>query len=259
MHRNDKLHMEQRVKIGRLLKDRYQLNRLFKTGGMSAVFSAKDLITGELVIVKKTRAEEIALLSGLNHPGIVKYLDHFSVKSPENSSEESEFYLVEEYIRGENLFTHIMKHGTMETASALSVGRQLCAVLGYLQAQKPRFADLKPEHYPAEERGSLLRDCQRIVSRKTDDELRYNRNAAPEQYEGSMAQSDVRSISMAWGKYFLLTGNDPKNKKTKAGSCFVTVFSSVLNENLAAIILKVLKTIRTAIKAQKSCPLQYDR
>src|SRR5580704_6263272 len=84
------------MRPGDLIKDRFKVGALAGVGGMGEVFRARDLKTGELCAVKVLldrdggpppaeregaapdhRFEREALaLSQLQHPGLVRYVDH---------------------------------------------------------------------------------------------------------------------------------------------------------------------------------------
>lgn len=90
------------MQSGDVLGDRFELEYRAATGGMGQVFCARDRVSGAAVAVKvilEARAgwvarfeREVAVLSGLTHPGIVRYMAHGAAPSGES-------YLVMEFPR----------------------------------------------------------------------------------------------------------------------------------------------------------------
>src|SRR5215470_16761549 len=95
------------IGVGDILDGRFALERSVATGGMGEIFRAIDRQSGEVVGVKTVRVEggadrfqrEIQILSNLQHPGIVSYLAHGRMGD--------EFYLVMEWLEGEDLGTRL--------------------------------------------------------------------------------------------------------------------------------------------------------
>lgn len=199
-------------KKGTVLKERYRLEGVFGRGGMSSVFLAQDLKQGGYAAVKEDRNGEARILSGLCHPGIVRYRDSFL--------QYGRSWLVEEYVEGMTLSDYVKRKGPVPEAEGFFLGLQLSSVLQYLQGQRPPvvYRDLKPENIMLTRKGRVcLIDfgiAREYVPGEDADTSGFGTvgYAAPEQYEGSRMQSDVRSDLFALGKvlYFLLTGDDPK-------------------------------------------------
>src|SRR5206468_3453730 len=84
--------------------------------------------------------QEALLLADLMHPNLPRIHDHFS--------EAGNWYLVMDYIEGENLEEYLAKQpgGYVPLTEALTIGLQLCSVLDYLHNRQPPiiFRDLKP-------------------------------------------------------------------------------------------------------------------
>src|SRR4051812_34423060 len=99
------------MQSGDVVADRFEIERLAGTGGMGAVFRARDRLTGEPVAVKvladpRGNAERFAregrVLAELRHPGIVRYVAHGTTPS-------GELYLAMEWLDGEDLADRIAR------------------------------------------------------------------------------------------------------------------------------------------------------
>ena len=153
---------------------------------------------------------EAAILSRLRHPNLPVVVDSFE--------EDGEFYLVMEYVEGENLAEHVRRHGPLREREAFRLGLALCDLLAFLHGQSPPivFRDLKPENCMLSPDGRLqLIDfglARRYVPGKTSDTMLAGSAgyAPPEQWD-SVGQTDPRSDIYAWGAtlVFLLTGRVP--------------------------------------------------
>lgn len=135
------------LSTGAVLQERYQIVKVIGRGGMGAVYLALDLrLNKRYVAVKEmsTRAissgniqdaveafkKEAAILSNLKHPFLPAISDFFS-------EGESKWYLVMDYIDGENLATVLKKNGKIPQDKVMTWARELGNILDYLHGQKP--------------------------------------------------------------------------------------------------------------------------
>src|SRR4051812_5577158 len=87
------------------LASRFELGDRRGTGGMGAIYRARDLLTGQTVAIKVLREErllevdrfahEAELLASLDHDAIVRYVSHGRTSEA--------FYLAMEWLEGEDL------------------------------------------------------------------------------------------------------------------------------------------------------------
>ena len=147
------------LRVGSLLKQRYQITQQIGTGGFGAVYRAEDQDLGHRLvavkemsqynlgpqeIVEATRAfkQEALLLADLMHEHLPRIYDHFT--------EDGRWYLVMDYIRGETLETYLAhaRAGRLSLDEALDIALQLGSVLNYLHTRQPPiiFRDLKPSN-----------------------------------------------------------------------------------------------------------------
>jgi len=111
------------IEQGRLLQDRYRIDRQIGQGGMGAVYVATDERFGSVVAIKETLCmddnyrkaieREARLLNSLKHHALPKVTDHFL--------ESNGQFLVMEYIPGEDLCCILEERGVpFETAQVVA-------------------------------------------------------------------------------------------------------------------------------------------
>lgn len=212
---------------GQILQGRYCIISHVGQGGMGTVYQAQDLRLGNrLTAVKEfdpaqlplsdrqatqlAFKQEAEILARLSHPGLTAVYDYFL--------ENNKFYLVMEFVNGENLETIWMRQGRrLPESQVIAWAQQLCNVLTYLHYQQPPiiFRDLKPSNIMVQPDNQLkLIDfgiARHFDPQKTRDTANFGTPgyAAPEQY--GVSQSDPRSDVYSLGVVIhqLLTGHDP--------------------------------------------------
>lgn len=202
------------MNIGQIIAGRFELGRPFESSTDSEVFLARDRRKNQLVIVKLLKrkdSQEAALLQEVHHEGIIRPL--CCLKHAEGT------LLIEEFFPGISLRHYVLKHGRLSVDDALQIAKQICGILQYLHSRKPPviYRDLKPDNLLIEKDGKIkLIDfgaAKRYVLREDQDEICLGTKgyAAPEQYEDSHCQSDVRTDIFGFGAtlFFMLTGQEP--------------------------------------------------
>jgi hypothetical protein len=133
------------MEVPLLIDGRFEVERLAGTGGMGKVYRARDRATGEHVGVKVLRPEsverarferECALLAGLAHPGIVRYVAH-------GRTREGALYLAMEWLEGEDL-SQRLKRKELSIEEAVSVGLHVGEALAAAHARGVVHRDVKP-------------------------------------------------------------------------------------------------------------------
>src|SRR5271170_4782145 len=91
---------------GKVVADRFEIERIAGSGGMGVVYQAHDRLSGKAVALKvllerdqgpaERFAHEIELLSTLDHPHIVGYVSH-------GTTDEGSPYLVMPWLQGVDL------------------------------------------------------------------------------------------------------------------------------------------------------------
>jgi tetratricopeptide (TPR) repeat protein len=132
---------------GSVLDQRFLVERLAGSGGMGAVYEARDLRTGARVALKvilgaagkddALRFEREALaLADLDHPGVVRYVAHAVTA-------DRQAYLAMEWIDGEDLAARLAR-GPLSVKEALALGLAVAEALAAAHARGVVHRDLKP-------------------------------------------------------------------------------------------------------------------
>ena len=137
---------------------------------MGAVYRAQDMETDALVALKQcsdphhdARFEvEARLLSSLQHPRVVRIIDHFSTRSGQ--------YLVMDLVKGRDLGMLIKQHGDpgLPLDQSIEYVRQTCEALQYVHDQQIVHRDVKPQNIILAENGIVLVDFG--IARVLDEE-----------------------------------------------------------------------------------------
>src|SRR5215470_2171227 len=133
---------------GERLGGRFEIEQRIGTGGMGAVFRARDPISGETVAVKvisdgqghlaKRFAREVKVLAELSHPGIVRYISHGMTPS-------GELFLAMEWVDGETLKTRL-ERGPLPLGESVTLATRVAEALGAAHARGVVHRDLKPSN-----------------------------------------------------------------------------------------------------------------
>ncbi len=203
---------------------RYKFRQPLGQGGMGVTYLAEDKSRGnELCVVKQLilrdeepsdDAESIRLfkreasvLSQLEHPGIVRLSDA-------HVTADGKYFLVMDYIPGQNLAQIIKKHGSFSTEASVEIGIQVCEILEYLHNQTPPilYRDLKPSNLMLTPEGQVVFvdfGIARSFAPKTNaTKVVTTGYSPPEQYFGRPElRSDLYALGATLGE--LLTGIRP--------------------------------------------------
>ncbi len=135
---------------GALFANRFEIERLAGSGGMGAVYRARDRRTGAPVALKVLHdtaadpealerfAREGRLLGELEHPGIVAYVDHG--RTPEGRS-----FLAMEWLDGEDLAVRLAR-GPLPFDESLALLRRVAGALSAPHGRGVVHRDLKPSN-----------------------------------------------------------------------------------------------------------------
>jgi serine/threonine-protein kinase len=148
----DALRERARARIGRVLRDKWRVDKLLGLGGMAVVYAATHVNNGRRVAIKllhpelSTNAEvrtrflrEGYVANQLEHPGSVAVLD-------DDVAEDGAAFLVMELLEGETLEDRRERSGTLPVHEVLSLADRLLDVLAAAHAKGIVHRDIKPEN-----------------------------------------------------------------------------------------------------------------
>lgn len=133
-----------------VLGNRYTQDAVIGVGGMGTVYLGTDINTEERVAIKRLHKERIAdqpelverfereaeALRQLNHPNIVKALDHFE--------QDGDHYIVMEYVAGKDLSDLLVHQGTLPLKRAIQIALGITDALTRAHYLRITHRDLKP-------------------------------------------------------------------------------------------------------------------
>jgi serine/threonine protein kinase len=138
--------------VGRLLGDRYLLESVLGQGGMATVFRATDQVLGRPVAIKLftqssvtdigRQESELAVLSSLNHHGLVNLFDA-GVDVTDDGAQHG--YLVMEFVRGIDLQTRLAG-GPITLRHVAEIGFDIAEALEYVHSSNVIHRDIKPSN-----------------------------------------------------------------------------------------------------------------
>jgi tRNA A-37 threonylcarbamoyl transferase component Bud32 len=224
--------------VGEVLSDRYEVEELVGTGGMSSVFRAHDRLLDRKVALKVLHQQysddddyverfrrEARAVAALSHPNIVTVIDR--------GEHEGRQFIVFEYIHGENLKALIERRGPAPVTTALELAMQIARGLSFAHQQGLIHRDVKPQNILLNGDGQakvtdfgIARslDVQQGMT-QTGTVLGTSDYIAPEQAQGQRVDEHTDVYSLGVVLYEMLTNEVPF-----PGENFVAVAMRHINE-----------------------------
>jgi serine/threonine-protein kinase len=137
---------------GQILDTRYQVTKKLGEGGMSYVYLAREVASGDEVAIKvlspKLATDRSSVERLRREAGLAMRLDHANVCRilRLGESEDGLIYLVMPFLNGELLSDREVRGGPMELGTGIDVLRQVCAGLHHAHELQIVHRDLKPEN-----------------------------------------------------------------------------------------------------------------
>ncbi|HZO96529.1 MAG TPA: protein kinase [Gaiellaceae bacterium] len=223
---------------GDLLAERYELEELVGSGGMSSVYRARDRLLERTVALKvlhrRLAAEadyverfrrEARMVAGLLHQNIVTVIDR--------GEDDGLPFIVFEYVAGESLKQLVQREGPLPLDRAVELGIQVARGLAFAHEHGYVHRDVKPQNVLLNGDGEakvtdfgIARplDVERGMT-QTGAVLGTSDYIAPEQAQGRRVGEHTDVYSLGVVLYELLTGAVPFT-----GDNFVAVAMKHINE-----------------------------
>lgn len=250
-----------------LLHERYRILGILGRGGFGATFAASDLsLRGNpICVVKQLRpstddpnifriakelfereAETLAKV-GI-HPQVTGLLDYFE--------DNQQFYLVQEYVDGDNLYEEVKKRGPFSEAGVKQFLSELLPILKYIHEQKVIHRDIKPANLIRRQTdrklvlidfGAVTNQVNTMIAHTnsqtafTNFALGTEGFAPPEQMAmRPVYASDIYAVGVTC--LYLLTGSSPKDIKADHNT------GELLWEKLIKVSPQFAKVLKTMLE-----------
>ena len=229
---------------GELVADRYELQEVVGTGGMSSVYRAVDTLLERNVALKilhphygddaeyvERFRREARSVAQLSHPNIVTVIDR--------GESDGQQYIVFEYVDGESLKQLVDRTGPLPARRAIELGLQVAEALAFAHNAGLVHRDVKPQNVLVTEDGEakvtdfgIARslDVEHGVT-QTGTVLGTSNYLSPEQARGQTVTPATDVYSLGVVLYELLTGEVPF-----PGENFVAVAMKHINEEPPSLL-----------------------
>ena len=209
------------MKIGQIVKERYEILEILGEGGMAFVYKARDTQLERFVAIKTLKPNyvnqetfvdrfkrEAKTAANLNHPNIVQIFDWGIEEEP---------YFVMEYIEGNTLTSIIAKNRTISLSDILFIGAQVSSGLHAAHQKGLVHRDIKPGNIMITPDGKVKVTDFGIVSlqneesdiTKTGSILGTASYISPEQAQGKPVSIESDLYSLGTVLYELIAGKAP--------------------------------------------------
>jgi serine/threonine-protein kinase len=229
------------VVVGQVVADRYELDELVGSGGMSSVYKAHDSLLERNVAIKLLHehfgrdAEQVERfrrearsVAQLSHPNIVTVIDR--------GERDGREYIVFEYVEGENLKQLVLR-GALPVRRSLEIGIEVARGLSFAHRQGLIHRDVKPQNVLIPDGGEakvtdfgIARSIDVHGLTQTGSVLGTSHYIAPEQARGGVVDERTDVYALGAVLYELLTGSVPYE-----GDNFVSVALKHVHDEIPAV------------------------
>ncbi|HYK85022.1 MAG TPA: protein kinase [Ktedonobacteraceae bacterium] len=229
--------------LGRVIKGKYKLIDERGRGSFATVYVARDTENNHIYAIKIMHLElsndgellarfqrEVHIQLNLSDPHIVRIVDH--------GNDNSMYFIVMEYIDGQNLKYHMLTHGPMDPLQALNYTRQIVEGVDTAYKQGVVHRDIKPQNILINGKGvvkivdfGLARSRETVTLTQSNVFMGTAYYISPEQAESGRS-ADTRSdlYSVATVLFEMLTGSPPFEGETA-----VDIVIKHMNEKVPSI------------------------
>ena len=239
--------------VGEVVAERYELEELVGTGGMSSVFRARDRLLERPVALKILHPHYVAdpdyverfrrearAVAQLAHPNIVTVIDR--------GEQDGRQFIVFEYIDGENLKQVVNREGALPVRDAVELTIQVARALGYAHERGIVHRDVKPQNVILNEDGrakvtdfGIARSVDVDGFTQTGTVVGTSDYIAPEQAQGREVDAHTDVYSLGVVLYELLTGEVPFG-----GENFVAVAMQHVHQPVPSVLERRARRTRAA-------------
>jgi eukaryotic-like serine/threonine-protein kinase len=228
--------------VGELISDRFELEELVGTGGMSSVYRARDRLLERNVAIKilhehysrdadyvERFRREARAAAKLSHPNIVTVIDR--------GEADGRQFIVFEFVDGQNLKQLIVGRGRLPVRDALELGVEIGRALAFAHAQGLVHRDVKPQNVLLG--GGDVKVTDFGIARSLDVNIGLTQTGtvlgtgeyiSPEQATGQVVDERTDIYSLGVVLYELLDGQPPYS-----GDSFVSVAMRHVNDPVPSI------------------------
>jgi serine/threonine-protein kinase len=229
--------------VGELIADRYELEELVGSGGMSSVYRAHDRLLERSVALKILHEQygrdadyverfrrEARAVAQLTHPNIVTVIDR--------GEQDGRQFIVFEYVDGLNLKELVGEEGPLPARDAIELALQVARGLSFAHDQGLVHRDVKPQNVLIDGDGrakvtdfGIARSLDVDGMTITGTIMGTSNYIAPEQARGQPVDEQTDVYSLGCVLYELLTGDVPYD-----GDNFVTVAMRHVNDPVPSVL-----------------------
>lgn len=255
-----------------ILADRYLPEKLLGQGGFGAAFLARDryspkfrfcvvkqfkpsgnLSPQELNLAQELFAREGVVLEelGNQHPQIPNLFAFFTpiVPSIDGSSQEQYFYLVQEYIDGQDLETELEQKGQFSEPEVTAILQEVLPILEFIHQKNVIHRDIKPSNIMRDRQGVIylldfgaVKQIASGVNSGKSTGIYSMGFAPPEQMAGKQVYPATDLYALAVTAISLLTGKPAEQLYDNYHNCWVWRNQVQVSDRLAGILDKMLES-----------------
>jgi len=208
--------------IGQVLDERFRITHLISRSGMSSVYKATDLSTGNPVALKvpfmQFESDPTTFSRFEREEAIGKVLDHPYILRVVPVEHKSRPYMAMEFLEGQTLRQLLSSTGKLPVTDALQIASRVCEALDHMHRHDMVHRDLKPENIMLCKDGSLrimdfgiakVSGMRRLTFGGFSPALGTPDYMAPEQVKGKRGDQRTDIYSLGAVLFEMVTGTVP--------------------------------------------------